>query len=266
MIEIRYNKIIHNLISNEYENTHLEIFNPIEQQRLKVVISKAVNLISSDSNEKIALDYGCGSGNLTNYLLQNNLTVIAADISEAFLILIKKKYKDSNKVQTLKINGYDLSTIPNNSLDLIAAYSVLHHVPDYLKIVKEMVRVLKKGGIIFLDHECNEAYWSSNTTYTNFCNLASKKAVKSFRRFFQLRTFLRKIILIFNPNYQFEGDIHVYPSDHIEWSQIKEILLGEGCTLLQEEDYLVFKTSYYERIYLDYKNRCTDMKMIIAKK
>lgn len=51
---------------------------------------------------------------------------------------------------------------------MVATYSVLHHVPDYLKIVDEFVRVLKPGGVIYIDHEVSPSYWEINDTYQSY--------------------------------------------------------------------------------------------------
>ena len=81
-------------------------------------------------------------------------------------------------VDALKINGYDLSNIDDNHLDLVAVYSVLHHVPDYLKIIEEMIRVSKPGGVLYIDHEVSPSYWNQSKEYKDFLEKACKR--KSF--------------------------------------------------------------------------------------
>ncbi len=51
-----------------YERTHREIFNPVEQPRLRDALRRAIEAVQTGSKPLKALDYGCGSGNLTQAL------------------------------------------------------------------------------------------------------------------------------------------------------------------------------------------------------
>ena len=262
---IKHNIKAHDFIYDKYERIHSEIFNPIEQRRLYKQLEQSITYIKTSSVRKEALDYGCGSGNLTKHLIDLGLYVISADISEKFLAVIKEKYGHTRMVETLKINGQDLSYIKNNRFDFIATYSVLHHVPDYLRIIGEMIRVTKQGGIIYLDHEVNEPYWKRNKEYVEFLQ-ALPKPQKKLRQFLILSNHVNKIRQIINPRYQPEGDIHVWPDDHIEWNKIENLLAMYGCTIVFKEDYLLYKRHYPENIYQTYKNKCNDMRVLIARK
>lgn len=262
---IKHNIKAHDFVSNKYEQIHGEIFNPIEQQRLHKQLVQAFSYIETPTIKKQVLDYGCGSGNLTKHLIDLGLYVISADISDNFLKLIKEKYGHTGMVETLKINGEDLSNVENNRFDFVATYSVLHHIPDYLKTIEEMIRVTKPGGIIYLDHEANEAYWSKQKEYAEFLK-ALPKIRKGFKRFLTPSKYVDRFRKIKNPRYQAEGDIHVWPDDHIEWDKIENLLNTHGCTIVLKEDYLLYKRGYLENIYQEYKNKCNDMKVLVAKK
>ena len=75
---------------------------------------------------------------------------------------------------TFELNGENLDGIKDNSLDLIATYSVLHHIPDYIKTIHEMIRVCAPGGIIYIDHEQNNEYWIANEEYKEFQKKVNK--------------------------------------------------------------------------------------------
>lgn len=260
---------IHNKIYDEYEQRHDEIYNPIEQERLSKKLKKAFDIISTDSKEKIALDYGCGTGNLTKHLIKLGSFVVSADISEKFLEVIKERYQFTGKSDTLKVNGYDLSNIENNKFDIVATYSVLHHVPDYLKIIKEMIRITRQGGIIYLDHEVNENYWYKNKDYSEFLRKVAP-IHRKYLKYLNWKTFLKlpKYIInkIKNPRYQEEGDIHVFPDDHIEWDKIENLLIKDNCEVVLREDYLLYRGRYPIETYNKYKNICNDMRVLIAMK
>lgn len=264
--QIKYNIKSHDMYHKEYEEIHGAIFNPIEQKRIQQKLKYAIKNIKTNTNQKIALDYGCGSGNLTNHLIELGVHTTAADVSEKFLNMVEKKHKNTRLIKVLKVSGQSLSSIKNNTYDFVATYSVLHHVPDYLRIIEELVRVLKPGGIIYLDHEVNESYWNKNDEYIKFLELAEPKPQKDSKRFFRFTYYYNKIRRFMNPRFQEGGDIHVWPDDHIEWDKIEDILINQGCEIILIEDYLLFRKGYPTEIYEKYKNRCSDLRLLIARK
>ena len=70
--------------SSQYEHLHKEIFNPIEQERLSKALSTAIKAVRTNSKPLTALDYGCGSGNLTRVLIEAGIETVSADISDGF--------------------------------------------------------------------------------------------------------------------------------------------------------------------------------------
>ena len=119
------------------------------------------------------------------------------------------------------MNGKNLDGIEDNSVDFIATYSVLHHIPEYLATIQEMIRVCAPGGVIYIDHEQNNEYWLHKSEYLEFKRKAQKINLK---KFFVLSNYIGKVKRIFNPKYANEGDIHVWDDDHIEWDIIDKIM------------------------------------------
>jgi ubiquinone/menaquinone biosynthesis C-methylase UbiE len=261
---IQDNITVHNKIFKEYDQRHAEIFNDVEQARLRQALTQAIEQIRTDSVKKTVLDFGCGTGNLTNHLLHLKVSVVAADVSENFLTQLSSKYQSNESIKTAKLNGQDLSNFPVDTFDMVSTYSVLHHIPDYLAAVKELIRVTKPGGIIYIDHEVNEKYWERTDIYSDFLK---KVVVKTdWSKYFKLSNYYTRLVQIFNPRYQFEGDIHVFADDHIEWPKINQLLVDHDCEVLNKEDYLLFKNNYDPDIYDNFKNKCTDMAVLIARK
>lgn len=266
---IRHNIKAHAKVYDTYEQNHLEIFNPLEQQRLHESLERAIGSIRTSTNRKLGLDYGCGSGNVTNHLISLNTYTIAADVSEEFLSLVDAKYSHTGMLATVRVNGQDLSGLRDNCFDLVAAYSVLHHVPDYCEAIREMIRVLKHGGILYVDHEVNESYWNRSEVYNEFVDIVRAvrpKKRKSRKRFLKLSYYVSKMRRKINPRCASEGDIHVWPDDHIEWDKVEQVLTTGGCELVFKEDYLVFKGGYPMNLYKAYMNLCNDMRVLVARK
>ena len=60
-IKLDWNIRTHNRLDKDYQKMHDEIYNEIEQERLKVDLSNAISEIRTNSIEKIVQDYGCGA-------------------------------------------------------------------------------------------------------------------------------------------------------------------------------------------------------------
>ncbi len=229
-----------------YEHAHGDIFNSIEQQRLRGMLREAMKSVRTGASQVKALDFGCGSGNLTRHLIELGAYTTSADLSDDFLRDIQRKFSASGLSETLKLNGKDLSNVPDAQFDLVATYSVLHHVPDYLAIVRELCRVVKPGGVLYIDHEATETYYQRPPAYVEFLRKARPRV--NWRRFLSLALDVRGYVHILrrlrDPRYKREGDIHVWPDDHIEWDKIEQILAGERFEIVAKQDYLLYKAIY----------------------
>ena len=266
--QIQFNRQVNDEVSRKYERLHGEIFNVVEQQRLRDTLNTAVKAIQTGAKPFKALDYGCGSGNLTRHLIELGVHTVSADISEGFLSLIRRNFVQTGLSEILTVNGRDLSNVPGNRFDLAATYSVLHHVPDYLRIVGEMCRVLKPGGVIYIDHEANESYFNRPKEYVEF--LRKARPIINVKRYLRLlldvRGYAHIVRRIMNPRYKREGDIHVWPDDHVEWDKIERLLASEGLDVVLKQDYLLYKSQYDLNVYNEYKDKCADERVLIAKK
>jgi SAM-dependent methyltransferase len=253
-----------------YDVIHGEIFNDREQQRLREALGEASAAITS--GDRRALDFGAGSGNLTRHMIDISFHVTAADVSPEFLQLIEERYK----APTIELVGGSLDHIPDGSYDLIGAYSVMHHIPDYLAAAEGLVSKLKPGGVLLIDHECNDNYWSPPPQLVEFrrenANARTgrlwdpnhkrwqhllRAAVVPSRFLGRLRNTLR---------IQDEGDIHVYPDDHIEWDRVLLALQEAGAELVKWIDYLLFYDGCDEKIWEQYRHSCNDHTGLIVRR
>jgi ubiquinone/menaquinone biosynthesis C-methylase UbiE len=258
--EIERNIAAHDRIAHRYDARHGEIFNDIEQARLGQSLKMAADAVRSGRARITALDFGCGSGNLTRHMLALGMAVTAADVSPKFLELVRRRYPS---VETLVMNGRDLSNVPDQTFDLVATYSVLHHIPDYLGAVREMARVCVVGGVVVIDHERNPRFWSNDPLYRRF----RREALKfDWRKYVRPMNYVHRARRIFDPRYSNEGDIHVWPDDHIEWDEIKTVMADAGLKPVAETDYLLYERLYRREVYEDYAARCTDTKAMIFRK
>src|SRR3954449_7666976 len=107
--DIARNIAVHDRIARKYEARHGEIFNDVEQNRLRSALKAAKDAIRTDTRPLQAFDFGCGSGNLSSHLLALGFEVTAADVSPGFLSLVTSRYP---QVTSVLMNGRDLSNTP----------------------------------------------------------------------------------------------------------------------------------------------------------
>ena len=263
---LEHNIRAHNKIAKKYEVIHGEIYNDIEQNRLHESLAEALSFVNTDSEEIIALDFGCGAGNLTQHLTELGCTVLACDVSQGFLDLVSSR-SYAKPVVTKLLNGIDLSGIEDNSVDMVAMYSVLHHVPDYLSLMKEFMRVLKKGGILYIDHEASDMIWSENKEYERFQKEIKKTSRIDFGKYFIFTNYIDRVIRMFsNSKYQREGDFHVFKDDHIEWKDIRTKILENGGSIVKEHDYLLYRRMFDRKTFDILKEKVNDTHCLMARK
>ncbi len=252
-----------------YDSKHQEIFNDIEQERIREIIEDLM-ANSSWSGERLVLDFGAGTGNLTNFFLRNKCVVNACDVSKVSLDILKQKMGPES-VNTTLLAGHNLP-FADHEFDITATYSVLHHIPDYLHAVKELIRVLKPGGLLYIDHEFNSNHWKPNPVLAEYYALTSYGILDHLSRIvrhgdlFSLSLYKTALIKLFvNRRYEREGDIHVWPDDHVDWDQVLEVICRQ-CVLVRNEDYLFYRPKGGARVYKRFSSRCNDMKFVIARK
>jgi ubiquinone/menaquinone biosynthesis C-methylase UbiE len=273
-VQVQHNKRVHDLVASSYERIHTDIFNPTEQARLARVLEDAISQITTSAAVPLVLDFGTGTGNLTKHLLSLRTKVVATDVSPKCLVAAKKAFSETGRLETAELNGVDLSNFLDNSFDMVATYAVLHHVPDYLRIVKELVRVTKPGGVIYIDHEWCPSSWLG---YSDEYKTYRKELQDAYGQPF-MRRLARKLCILFSYNawrrlvnrkiygLAGEGDIHVFKDDHIEWHLIEELLLKQ-CVVLKRQDYLVAReVNSTPPIYEKYLANCVDMRVVICRK
>lgn len=262
---IRDNVDKHQKIATEYDSRHPEIYNEIEQRRLAESLSYVKSLMIT--NDSTALDYGCGTGNVTRQLLELGFNVVAADVTPKFVDITLSAYGDSGRVTGKLLNGTDLDGTDTNTFDLVTVYSVLHHIPDYITALIEMCRVLKPGGILFIDHEFGPGYWNPSTELLNLRQQVHRPTPLSsyLVRLTSPSWYRKRWKKFLNPRYQEEGDIHVWPDDHIEWHKVVEAL-SPFMDVIRTFDYLYYQNHYGIDVYNAYKSSCSDLRELILRK
>jgi SAM-dependent methyltransferase len=258
--------------AGRYDTSHGEIFNDWEQDRLRRALERGIAAVQSRGNS--ALDYGCGTGNLTRHLRALDHNVTAADLSPVFVQMVGARFG----VDTLILADGTPETVPDDSFDFIGLYSVMHHIPDYLDVVMQLVRKLKRGGVLFLDHEHNANHWSPDAALRSFKrDLADTPSGRWWDPEHRRWQYLARAALspgrhlyryrrMRNPRYSHEGDIHIWPDDHIDFDRIEGCITATGGEVVERFDYLLFKEGYDTTVWERHRRRTTDTGGVIARR
>jgi ubiquinone/menaquinone biosynthesis C-methylase UbiE len=118
------------------------------------------------------LDLGAGEGSVTLPFLELGARVVAVDISNRQLSALKNRCERFG--QMLEVRCEDISvTLKDKSkkYDIIVVNSFLHHVPDYMGMIKEAVTVLTPHGQFF-SFQDPLRYDAIGKTTSIFCKLA----------------------------------------------------------------------------------------------
>jgi len=123
------------------------IFNPVRVNYAKNILEQH----KINSEEINVLEVGCGGGILTEEIAKMGFNTTGIDPSEQSLNIAIKHAKENNlKIKYEKGVGEDLQ-FQNNSFDVVFCCDVLEHVRDLPKVISEISRVLKNGGIFIYD-------------------------------------------------------------------------------------------------------------------
>lgn len=136
-------------IANRYDK---EIPDHIRIHLLNKKVSYITNsLLSHGSENYKGLDCGCGTGHYLKRLAENGLDMAGFEWSDGML----KQALENNNGQNVKLVKGNILEIPfkDQSFDFAYTINVLHHLQDFesqVAAVKEMIRVVKPGGLIIL--------------------------------------------------------------------------------------------------------------------
>ncbi len=104
-------------------------------------------LFKSEKHE-ILVDIGCGTGIFLDYLHKDFKVGIGIDNCKEMVDFAKKRHKKRN-IKYIIGKG-DVLPLADNSADFVLSMGVLENIKDKKKHINESLRVLKKGGILFL--------------------------------------------------------------------------------------------------------------------
>jgi ubiquinone/menaquinone biosynthesis C-methylase UbiE len=135
---------------------------------------------SKKQNKFFALDFECGTGDISLRFLSAGIKTISVDASIGMVTELRRK-ANKNKLDCLCVVA-DVERLPfkNGVFEIIICAGVLHHIPNIKNGINEQLRILKNKGLIFISepflHSPRVSY------FYKFCLSVAKFIFKLFKK------------------------------------------------------------------------------------
>ncbi len=100
------------------------------------------------------LDVGTGTAQIPIELgrQSNAIRIVAVDLADEMLAIARRNVAHAgfgDRIAIEKVNGRDLG-YPNGAFGSVVSNSIIHHIPNPIDCFREMVRVCRPGGSLFV--------------------------------------------------------------------------------------------------------------------
>jgi ubiquinone/menaquinone biosynthesis C-methylase UbiE len=147
---VQSNIEVHTRMADAYrrDEPHYRVEN---QQKVKANLLRA----AERTGTRRMLDIGCGAGFVIDLMRDTFDEIHGIDATRAMLDQI-----DTSKGNVTVHEGVaEALPFDNETFDLVTAYSVFHHLADHRPVLAETCRVLRTGGMLYIDLEPNRSFW-----------------------------------------------------------------------------------------------------------
>jgi len=130
--------------------------------------------------DSIIIEGGCGRANHVYSLQNNNFKCIGIDFAENTVNSINKEYPDLD----VRLGDIRKLDIDSDSIDGYWSLGVIEHFYDgYYEIAKEIKRVLKQGGYLFLTFPTMNYLRNTKARFGIYENLTPQTEVENFYQY-----------------------------------------------------------------------------------
>jgi ubiquinone/menaquinone biosynthesis C-methylase UbiE len=246
------NIVLHRAEAPFYDKIHHEIFNPIESCRTNQRLRRVSKFMQQ--RRGWALDFGSGTGNIAVRLSRMGFRVVAFDLSEEMLRVLRNK---SKHVGSRVVVGEQLP-FKEGAFSLVVSYAVVHHVLDYVGLVRSLARLLQQGGILYIDHE-------TDSTSPLFQPRGAYRIYRQSSHY--LNAVYRRIRGIEPPILDYvNADVHCNPESPLDWRKLRTAVEASELVVLEDDSYLLHLTALPNPLWPFLGLWLSDTRYIIAKR
>jgi 2-polyprenyl-3-methyl-5-hydroxy-6-metoxy-1,4-benzoquinol methylase len=164
-------------LATEYDQWHQRVFDSAPEHRDGE--SPWYNLVLEylpPVKGKRVLEIACGRGGFAGLLASKGASMFGADFSETALRIAQKKSpRDCDGDILLSLAQADAQRLPyaSESFDIVISCETIEHLPDPLSALKEMARVCRTGGLLYLT---TPNYFNAMGLYCVYARLRGRRA------------------------------------------------------------------------------------------
>jgi len=156
--------------------------------RKKIVLNLLDKHLNS-KNKNLILDAGCGTGAGMIYLSKFG-KVYGVDLSPIAVRFCRKR-----GIKNVKVGSVLRLPYKDNTFDLICLMDVIEHIKDDKKVIEEMHRVLKPGGLLLMTLPALPFIYSKHDSEQGHYRRYTKNDIK---KLFKKNRFAEKKLTYFN--------------------------------------------------------------------
>lgn len=117
------------------------------EKKAKTIVAVFRDYFQSDLKSFSVLDVGCSTGFIANYLAKYFGKVIGIDIDETAIDFARRQF-DNDNLEFVKSDSQKME-FSDNAFDAIICAHIYEHVPDAGRLLGEIFRVQKPGGVCY---------------------------------------------------------------------------------------------------------------------
>jgi len=103
-----------------------------------------------DIAKRRVVDLGCGSGENLIPLAVRGANVVGIDLSPDLIDLAQRRLQScAVKIELCVASAYSTG-LPDESVDVVFAQAIFHHIDDLARVRREVQRILRPGGCLIL--------------------------------------------------------------------------------------------------------------------
>jgi SAM-dependent methyltransferase len=217
-VEVKKANIRHHDVEAEFfERAHPEGSSVYERAK----VSKSIAFIAENSDVRdLCVDVGCGIGFVTSFELPLYKVVVATDISRRMLEVAKRRF---GRLGSLNLVVCDAEFLPLKSeiADLVSVSSVLHHLPKPFSSIRDISRILRGGGFLYITRE--PSFRRLRRFFDFFDYFVVQKLSKLAKLFFSGLELCESHVSVEELDYA-KVDVHYSTGFHV--AQLSEVLVS----------------------------------------